>query len=134
MVAVVCDGLRGELIHTSRVIMRNLLRFQAVPWRPDQLPDGIHAHECKASHFRCYGMRTYWADAFTPRQLTAMVTLSDLVREIRADVRRDAIAAGLPESEADAYTRAVATFLALALDRCAGFQQCVVSLEPRTRR
>jgi putative DNA methylase len=50
-----------------------------------------------------------------------MVTLSDLVREVRAEVRRDALAAGLSEAEADAYAATGATFLALALDRCADF-------------
>jgi putative DNA methylase len=48
-----------------------------------------------------------------------MVTLSDLVREVRAEVRRDALAAGLSDAEADAYAATVTTFLALALDRCA---------------
>ncbi|HEY8416355.1 MAG TPA: DUF1156 domain-containing protein, partial [Thermaerobacter sp.] len=43
----------------------------------------------------------------------------DLVREVRADVRRDAAAAGLSDAEAEEYSGAVATFLALTLDRCA---------------
>jgi hypothetical protein len=60
-------------------------------------------------------------DLFTPRQLTAMVTLSDLVREARADVRRDAAAAGLSDAEADAYTATVTTFLGLAASKCLDF-------------
>jgi putative DNA methylase len=54
-----------------------------------------------------------------------MVTLSDLVREARADVRRDAAAAGLSDAEADAYAATVTTFLALALDRCADFNNAL---------
>ncbi len=57
---------------------------------------------------------------FTPRQLTAMVTLSDLVKAIAADVRRDAKAT-LASDEVQAYGLAVTTFLALAVDRCADF-------------
>ncbi len=57
---------------------------------------------------------------FTPRQLTAMVTLSDLVKEITKEVRRDA-AAQLSTDDADAYASTVVTFLALAVDRCADF-------------
>jgi adenine-specific DNA methylase len=36
-----------------------------------------------------------FSQLFTARQLTAMVTLSDLVKGIAVDVRRDAQAAGL---------------------------------------
>ena len=69
---------------------------------------------------RGYGIRK-WAELFTPRQLTAMVTLSDLVKEVRDDVLADARAAGFPDAEAEEYARTVTTFLALALDRCADF-------------
>jgi putative DNA methylase len=64
-------------------------------------------------------MASVLGDLFTPRQLTAMVTLSDLVREVRTEVRRDALAAGLSDAEADAYAATVTTFLALNLDRVA---------------
>src|SRR5690606_34147943 len=76
-----------------------------------------------------YGIRKHW-QMFTPRQLTAMVTLSDLVREVRADVRRDAAKAGLSDAEADVYTAAVVTFLALALDRCADFNNALSTWKP----
>jgi adenine-specific DNA methylase len=42
-----------------------------------------------------YGLKTY-GDLFTPRQLVALTTFSDLVQEARERVKRDAIAAGLP--------------------------------------
>ncbi len=54
-----------------------------------------------------------------------MVTLSDLVRAIREDVRRDAAAAGLGTEEADEYAATVTTFLAFALDRCADFNNAL---------
>ncbi|MGC8875391.1 MAG: DUF1156 domain-containing protein, partial [Chloroflexia bacterium] len=47
-----------------------------------------------------------------------------------ADVRRDALAAGLSEVEADACTATVATFLALALDRCADFNCALNTWKP----
>jgi putative DNA methylase len=43
-----------------------------------------------------YGLKTY-GDLFTPRQLVALTTFSDLVQEARERVKRDAIAAGLPD-------------------------------------
>ena len=43
-----------------------------------------------------YGMTT-WGDLFTPRQLVALTTFSDLVQEAREQVKRDALAAGLSD-------------------------------------
>jgi putative DNA methylase len=74
-----------------------------------------------------YGLRTH-ADLFTPRQLVALTTFSDLADEARERVRRDAVSAsmvndGVPLIEcgtgATAYSDAVATYLALATDRVA---------------
>jgi putative DNA methylase len=62
-----------------------------------------------------------FADLFSPRQLTAMVTLSDLVKDVRLDVLADARKAGISDAEADDYAKTITTFLALALDRCADF-------------
>jgi putative DNA methylase len=58
---------------------------------------------------------------YTPRQLTAMLTLSDLVRDMVLDVCKDAKEAGLSDTEATDYANVITTFLALALDRCADF-------------
>lgn len=62
-----------------------------------------------------------FSELFTPRQLTAMVTLSDLVKDVRPDVLADARKAGISDAEADDYAKTMTTFLALALDRCADF-------------
>ena len=65
---------------------------------------------------------------FTKRQLVALTTFSDLIAEVRAEVIRDAMVAGMsgdqtPLSEdgdgALAYADAVATYLALGVDRAA---------------
>lgn len=73
-----------------------------------------------------YGMIT-WASLFTPRQLTALTTFSDLVGEARDRVEKDALAAGLELGgrldnggiSAVAYADAVATVLAMPLLRLA---------------
>jgi putative DNA methylase len=62
-----------------------------------------------------------FADIFSPRQLTAMVTLSDLVKEVRKDVVEDARGVGLSDVETSGYASIVSMFLALAVDRCASF-------------
>ncbi len=76
-----------------------------------------------------YGMKTF-GDLFTQRQLLAMTTFCDLIRDMQDRIERDAVAAGMPEhlgslesgaSGARAYATAVTTYLALALDRLADY-------------
>ena len=54
-----------------------------------------------------YGLTTY-GDLFTPRQLVALTTFSDLVQEARERVQRDALAAGLPDDASRLATAAPA--------------------------
>ncbi|NMO02349.1 DUF1156 domain-containing protein [Gordonia sp. TBRC 11910] len=71
-----------------------------------------------------YGL-THFADLFTPRQLTALTTFSDLVAEARENVQRDALDAGIEVGDrldnggsgAAAYADAVATYLGMGVSR-----------------
>jgi putative DNA methylase len=74
-----------------------------------------------------YGMPNV-GDLFTPRQLVALTTFSDLVGEARERVLKDARASGMAEDRkgidegglgATAYADAVATYLAFAVDKVA---------------
>jgi putative DNA methylase len=65
---------------------------------------------------------------FTPRQLVALTTFSDLVAEAREKAIADAIAAGLPNDDvplaeggtgARAYGEAISVYLAFAVDKVA---------------
>ena len=72
-----------------------------------------------------YGLTTF-GDLFTSRQLVALTTLSDLVSEAMARVRRDALGAYLPDAAAPlrdggsgvtAYAEAVAVYLGIAVSK-----------------
>ena len=72
-----------------------------------------------------YGMYEF-GDLFTPRQLTALTTFSDLVQEARELATQDALAAGLASDDvplreggrgARAYGEAVSVYLAFAVDK-----------------
>ncbi len=116
LVAIVADTGRGR-VYLPATEEHEIIPRQAKPsWRPGgEIPPKLTGGTCAL-----YGL-TSMGDLFTPRQLTAMVALSDLIREVRGDVRRDALAAGLSEADADAYTGAVVTFLAVTLDRFSCF-------------
>jgi putative DNA methylase len=85
-----------------------------------------------------YGMLTF-ADLFTPRQLVALTTFSDLVSEARERVIADSRKAGLPDdgkgindggAGATAYADAVATYLGFVLDRMAMSGNSIVRWNP----
>ena len=126
LVAIVAEGKRGRVYLSPGEDHEQMGRVDLANWRPaEPVTSSCHG----ADGLSMYGMQT-WADVFTPRQLTAMVTLSDLVRGVREDVRRDAIAAGLSDAEADAYAATVTTFLAMALDRCADYGNSLCRWSP----
>jgi putative DNA methylase len=125
LVAVVADAGRGRVYLPATGEHEAVAREAEPAWKPEE----PLAYDPIAIKTPLWGLRTL-ADHFTPRQLTAMVTLSDLVRAVRADVRRDALAAGLPDAEAEVYTRAITTLLALALDRCADFNNALCRWKP----
>src|SRR5690606_13773353 len=85
-----------------------------------------------------YGLTTY-GDLFTPRQLVALTTFSDLVQEAIEKCRQDAIAAGLPDdgvgldaggTGALAYAEAVGVYLAFALSKQADLGNSLCRWEP----
>ena len=101
-------------------------------WKPDVPSRGTWASNAQG---RRYGFRTF-GDYFTPRQLIALTTFSDLVHEAREQVQRDALIAGLPDDDrglaaggtgAIAYADAVAVYLGLAASRAADAWSTIVS-------
>lgn len=87
---------------------------------------------------RKYGFSTF-GDYFTPRQLTALVTFSDLVREAQAQAEADAVAAGWEDDGigldeggrgARAYGEAVSVYLAMLLNKLADLCNSLNGWEP----
>ena len=77
-----------------------------------------------------YGLTT-WGDLFTPRQLVALTTFSDLVPAAMERVKRDAATAGLRNDEqplrdggagATAYAEAVGVYLGLGVSKLSDAQ------------
>lgn len=67
-----------------------------------------------------YGLNT-WGHLFLDRQLAALVALSDTIRDLYRQIEIDALLAGLSPEQAGSYSSTITTFLALAVDRCADF-------------
>jgi putative DNA methylase len=80
-----------------------------------------------------YGLNT-WGQLFTERQLSALITLSDTIKAILPEVENDALSAGLTPTAAKSYAKAVTTFLGLALDRCADFNNWLCRWSPSNQK
>src|SRR5579875_1037993 len=108
LLAIVAEGDR-ERIYLPPMPAHE--RAAQIP-RPADVPDTELPEQALGFRVQGYGM-THHADLFTNRQLTALCTFSDLVREARTKVIEDG---GEPE-----YADAVATYLAFAVDRSADY-------------
>ncbi|MFT9826276.1 DUF1156 domain-containing protein [Mycobacteroides abscessus] len=102
--------------------------------RPRDEPAGEIAINPRWFSTPAFGM-TSFADLFTPRQLTAMNTFSDLVGEVRTHVLSAALTVGMPEGDclesggsgAAAYADAVATYLGMGVSRTADLGNSLVT-------
>lgn len=120
LMAIVAEG-KKERVYISPDDQHINIAFSAQPeWKPESKLMGKAAISVPL-----YGMDAF-DKLFTNRQLVALTTFSDLVREAREKVKLDAITAGivddnLPLAEggkgATAYADAVATYLGFAIDK-----------------
>ncbi len=88
LMAVVAEGDRGRVYLTPSPEQEEIARSAVPEWRPEgDVPARLTGGTCVP-----YGLSA-WGDLFTPRQLVALTTFSDLVGEAAERVRRDAAAA-----------------------------------------
>ncbi len=131
LMAIVAEGDRGR-VYLAPTPEHEAAAIRAKPtWRPE----GDIAKRMTGGNCTPYGLTT-WGDLFTPRQLVALTTFSDLVQEARERVQRDALAAGLPDDKkplrdggtgATAYADAVAVYLAFAVSKMTNIGSSIAS-------
>lgn len=131
LMAIVAEGKSGRA-YLPLTFEQEKIATQA---KPDYCPEQEMPKNPRWFSPPLYGISTF-ADLFTPRQLVAVTTFSDLVQEARERVRTDAILAGLPPDDvrlntggigATSYADAVATYLAIAVDRLADRNSTICS-------
>ena len=123
LMSIVAEGQRGRVFLSPTAAQQETALSASPNWRPDcEMPK-------KHRNFQppVYGMNNL-GDIFTPRQLVALTTFSDLVQEAIEKCRQDAIAAGMTDdgvgidvggSSATAYAQAIGVYLGLATSRWA---------------
>ena len=123
LMAIVAEGDRGRVYLAPTPEHEAVVLKARSTWMPDvEIPP-----DRRSMFTPLYGL-THFKHLFTPRQLVALTTFSDLVTEARARVERDAIVAGLPDDSTPlreggtgvkAYAEAVGVYLAFAQSKAA---------------
>jgi len=131
LMAIVAEGDHGRVFFAPTREMETIALTAQPSWKPDtDLP--VNPRDFKTPN---YGMVTF-GDLFTPRQLVALTTFSDLVQEARQQIKLDAIAAGLSDTAislenggigAEAYSDAVGLYLAFAQSRISQYWSNITS-------
>ncbi|GMV81899.1 MAG: hypothetical protein AMXMBFR7_30830 [Planctomycetota bacterium] len=123
LMAIVAEGERGRVYLSSVPEMEALAQSAEPAWAPV----GAFVEDARAFTPCIYGLKE-WRHLFTPRQLVALTTFSDLAQESHERVKRDALATGVPDDGkllnaggigASAYADGVATYLAFLVDQVA---------------
>jgi putative DNA methylase len=121
LMAIVAEGERGRVYLAPTPEHEEIARQAKPEWRPEVTISGSTQY----LGVKPYGMDRF-DQLFTDRQLVALTTFSDLVGEAMEQVRRDALAAGLPDdgqplrdggTGATAYAEAVGVYLGFAISK-----------------
>ncbi len=104
LIAIVAEGERGRIYLPPDAEHERIAAKAEPTWQPetDLVPNSRHV----TPHI--YGM-TKHSDLFTARQLTALSTFSELVEAARSQMFKD--------GAAEDYAKAIATYLAFAVDK-----------------
>ncbi|ELO0963384.1 DUF1156 domain-containing protein [Pseudomonas aeruginosa] len=131
LMAVVAEGTRGRVYLAPTAEQLAIARQAQPEWKPEvEMPANPRWFSPPA-----YGLKTY-GDLFTPRQLVALSTFSDLVLEAIARVHEDALEAGMADNGlgldqggtgATAYAQAVGVYLAFAISKVSNIGSTVAS-------
>jgi putative DNA methylase len=134
LMAIVADGGRAR-VYLGPTPQQEAVARQAQPqWRPDLVISGSTQYV----GVKPYGMDRF-DQLFTPRQLAALATFSDLLQETRERIRRDASTSGVPDDGvslsdggvgATARGDAVVVFEALALDKLVDYGNALCTWNP----
>jgi putative DNA methylase len=125
LMAIVAEGKKGRIYLSPTLEHEKIAKTVQSTW----YPDGQISDDRRSMFTPLYGL-THFHHLFTSRQLVALTTFSDLVKEVREKIKTDAATAGMTDdnlslndggTDATAYADAVVTYLAFAVDRCADY-------------
>src|SRR5690606_6314309 len=129
LMAVVAEGQAGRTYCTATRIDESAASVEI----PEAVPSAKIGIDPRNIWVTNYALDEWWK-LFSPRQLMALTTFSDLLKEVRAKIEDDAHAAGFANdgiplrdggTGSTAYADAIVTYLAFAIDRMADRQSTI---------
>lgn len=123
LIAIVAEGSRSRVYVEPNEDHERI----ALSAEPEWIPETSLPNDPRNFWTVDYGLTTF-GDLFTRRQLVALNTFSDLIHEVRAEVLKHAVDAGLSGNDAElaaggrgaiAYAEAVCVYLAMVLNKVA---------------
>jgi putative DNA methylase len=129
LMAIVAEGVRGRVYLSPT---QEQIAF-AENAKPDWSPEMVLPNNPRDFKTPNYGLNTY-ADLFTPRQLVGLSTFSDLIGEVIAKVKCDAIATGMSDdgvgldaggTNATAYAEAIGVYMGFLIDQMANHSSSI---------
>jgi len=134
LMAVVAEGKRGRVYLAPMEVMEQIAAQAEPAWKPEIEMPLKHRNVQPPG----YGMLTY-GDLFTPRQLVALNTFSDLATEAMVRTKADSLAAGMADdgrgleaggTGATAYGEAVGVYLGFGIDKMTDYNSTLVAWSP----
>ena len=131
LIAIVAEGNRGRVYVAPTEDHEQVARSS----EPDRKPEALLPDNSRDFKTPNYGLRTF-GDLFTDRQLVALNTISDLVHEARAEIERDALAAGISDDPtplrdggtgAKPYAEAMSVYLAFGISKLTNLGSTITS-------
>ena len=132
LIGIVAEGSRGRYYLSPDKVHETIADIPV----PNDIPDTSLPEQALSFRVQLYGM-TKHSDLFTNRQITALTTFSDLIRNrIFHKVYKDALNSGLSDDDigtnkntvnAKAYAVAISTYLAFIVDQLANHQSLLCS-------
>lgn len=131
LMAIVAEGKKGRIYLSPE---KAHIETAAKP-QPEWAPDEDLAYEPRAIWCTGYGLKKF-RHLFTNRQLVALTTFSDLVGEVREQVKKHAIESGLKDdgislenggTGATAYADAVSVYLAFGVGKASNLWSSITS-------
>lgn len=130
LMAIVAEGERCRIYLSPMEEHEKVARKAKPEWRPEV---EMNQDSKDLLSGRGYGFK-YWHELFTPRQIVALTTFSDLVPEAIAKCKRDALVSGMSDDGkgldeggigSTAYAEAIGLYLGIAVSRWADLNNSI---------
>lgn len=120
LMAVIGSGLREKIYLEPSELQASYADVQA----PEDIPTEMLPNNPRDFKTPNYGLASF-SSLFTNRQLVALCSFSDVIKEMHSVIEEDARKSGFESQKATSYATDLVTYLTLGLGRCADYNSSI---------